>query len=74
MKKLLNIFNKDREDIIESFISGVVKDITENWEHKFSYEEQSFIFDEISRRILDVKKVKRNELIREAREIQNSLK
>ncbi len=75
MKNIIKkFFTKDREEVISSTVDGIVKDIVGNYEHKFSYDEQAEILKRINEAVLDKKKDKRNELIVEAREVQDSIK
>ena len=78
MDKCMNLikkfFNKDREEIISHTVKSIVSDIIDNFEHKFTYDEQAEILNRINEAVLDKKKDKRNELIVEAREVQESIK
>lgn len=73
MEKILNIFKKPREKVIEDLISGIVKDITNNYEYQFTYEEQQFILDAVNSKVLEDSTEKRNKLVKEAREIQDAI-
>ena len=64
----------NREDTLERFINGVVKEITTDLEYNFNYKEQVYIIREINNRFLEKTKGVRNEHINKAREIQNSIK
>lgn len=74
MNLIKKFFNKDREEIISHTVKGIVSDIIDNFEHKFTYDEQAEILKRINEAVLDKKKDKRNELIIEAREVQDSIK
>lgn len=70
---LLKAFAKDREKVKSEVILGIVKSITDNYDHKFTYEEQSEMLETVNKKFLETHKNKRNKLITEAREIQNIL-
>lgn len=70
---LLKTFIKDRESVKADIALGIVKSITENYDYKFTYDEQSEILDDVNKKFLELHKIKRNRLITEAREIQNIL-
>ncbi len=71
---ILKLFAKDRETAKKDLIKNIVEYITKDWEYKFTYEEQAEMLREINEKFLSTHKDKRNELIIEAREIQNSFK
>lgn len=69
-----NALTPDRNNTLEKFIDGVVREVTDHFEYKFTPEEQAYIIKEINDRFMEKTKDKRNEHINKAREIQNSIK
>lgn len=74
MEKILKIFTKDREKVIENLIKGVIVSITDNYEYKFTPEEQTSIMKQINDKYMEITKERRNKYIGKAREIQDSIK
>lgn len=69
---MFNLFKVNREEEKTNLIRSVVSTITEN-NLNFSPIEQTEILNRISLRVMEKKKEERSRLLKEARELQQSL-
>lgn len=69
---MFNLFKVNREEEKTNLIRSIVNGIVEN-DLKFTHTEQTEILNRISLRVMEKKKEDRSRLLKEARELQQSL-
>ena len=70
---MFKVFKKDRERDKDNTVNSILDDIIDDW-RDWSPTEQTEIFNRVGLRLMERKKEGRSKLIKEARELQQSMK